>query len=747
MHVTALHPERWYGISTDDARSPPGIHQHGRAMSSARTPTARRAGTAQSARTVPPASPTLGSATCPQCRNVQAAFYCTVCLSERLILQHADHRRLGEAKQRAKSRVEALLGPTSSQQMLDDPFVEPENSGLRTASSHHGASNQDRTARAVRARLQAEVAQQRGSAQTARKAAIEGRHKVAAKRLDVARRRNLLGKAVKAMRGDGTAEAGRRATEPVLSHQKITSLTNLVVNLQVEGQQVAGEVARARARLAHDAFALFDVRAPSSSLAGARSSADGSKSASASRAQRSRERYTTGAFAIDFANAFDLGKNFRETRAKEEVRNINDWTILGLVLPLPSDVKRFDREEVNGAISHTVQLMQLVTTYLGITLPFVVSMQADQPQIRANPLWGSGVKESLHLSTSTHSALVATANIAPGMGASMMSNLGASTLSTLESFVQLPSGKGLPWAKNLAETPSKSGGGDTSGRGEEVATEDARTLGVRRFYSALTMLSYNVSYLAHLQGIKVDLVLAAGSILRQLSKALQSPGLGKRSHATYHTPSNISDLQFPSVDFAQLLQVHEPGFHRASDVQKRLGSKAIMEGSYVDAKAAFDSQQHRTTKVATPAPAVVSAPVETPAASRSSKTALRTVAATSSLAVKPGKMSSLAAKRVPATMPLAKTPTSSLSKETSPSVASPSPNTLDFLRARGEREPKNSLSPVKADRKERPQKPSGDDNVGAMASGTITFNGREIKGKLKSARSDRPRDDDDWDVL
>ena len=711
-------------------------------MSSARTPTARKAGTAQSARTRPPASPTLGSATCPQCRNVQAAFYCTVCLSERLILQHADHRRLGEAKQRARSRVEVLLGPSSSQQMLDDPFVEPESSGPRTASSHHGASNQDRTARAVRARLQAEIAQQRESVQTARMAAIEGRHKVAAKRIDVARRRNLLGRAVKAMRGDDTAEAGRKATEHVLSHQKITSLKNLVANLQVEGQQVADEVARARARLAREALTLYDVRAPSSSLAGARTSADGSKSASASRAQRSRERYTTGAFAIDFANAFDLGKNFRETRAKEEVRNINDWTILGLVLPLPSDVKRFDREEVNGAISHTVQLMQLVTTYLGITLPFVVSMQADLPQIRANPLWGSGVKESLHLSSSTHSALVATASTSPGMGASMMSNLGASTLSTLESFVQLPSGKGLPWAKTFAETPSKSGGGDPSVRGEEVAAEDARTLGVRRFYSALTMFSYNVAYLAHLQGIKVDLVLAAGSILRQLSKALQSPDLGKQSHAIHHTPSNISDLQFPSVDFAQLLQVHEPGFHRASDVQKRLGSKAIMEGSYVDAKAALDSQQHRT-KVATPAPTLVSAPVEAPAASRSSKTALRTAPATSSPAVKPGKMSSLAAKRVPATMPLAKTPTTSLSKETSPSVV---PNTLDFLRARGERESKNSLSPVKAgvDRKERSQKTSGD----AMASGTITFNGKEIKGKPKSSRSNRSgADDEDWDVL
>jgi urease gamma subunit len=681
-------------------------------------------------------------------------------------LQHADNRRLREARQRARSRVEALLGlveiPSSTQhqqqQTLPDPFGEPERkgSGQRRkfsspiTASHHGASVQDRAARATRFKLYSDIASNTETTHRIQCGLELRRKRLAERHRDLDRRKLLLEQAASYVRHSIEANSGL----DLLSHEVIASLKARVDDLQAQGREVASSMAKARATLAREAFSLFNVCAPSSSLASARNISSRNKAAPIpSRSQRSKERYSTaGAFAIDFTSAFDLGKSARESKAKEEVGNVNDWTILGLVLPLPSDLRRFERAEINGAVSHTIQLLQLVTTYLGVTLPFVISIHGNMPQIRANPLWGAGAKETLHLSSSVHSALIASggSNTGGGLGGSMMSSLGASTLSTIESFVQLPSAKNLPWAKTFADPSPK---GQAKGQMSRVTEtggppEDAANLEGKRFCYALTMLSYDVAYLAHLQGVKIDLVMAAGSVLRLLSKAMQSPDLGKRSHTAHQSSHNASHVQFAAIDFAQLLQIHEPGSrHTIDSLGKHSSSKTIMEGSYVDARKAAESildlRKIRSTSIAT-APPPAPAPLASVRA-LAPKAALPKVATSTQTKEK---LSSLAAKRFPSTLPVERVPkvqsSSGPAAKVTATAASPA-NTLDFLKTKGQ-----SSTSKKASEAGKEGKTVQINASLPAASGTIIFNGKEIRGKTKNSTSkgDKSKPDEEgWHVL
>ncbi|KAK8843936.1 hypothetical protein IAR55_006728 [Kwoniella newhampshirensis] len=48
-----------------------------------------------------------------------------------------------------------------------------------------------------------------------------------------------------------------------------------------------------------------------------------------------------------------------------------DWEIAGIVLPSPEVFRLHPSASINGAISHTVHLLSLITSYLSITLPFI----------------------------------------------------------------------------------------------------------------------------------------------------------------------------------------------------------------------------------------------------------------------------------------------------------------------------------------------------------------------------------------
>lgn len=65
----------------------------------------------------------------------------------------------------------------------------------------------------------------------------------------------------------------------------------------------------------------------------------------------------------------------------------NDWTIVGLVLPVPDDIRRFPREAINGAVTHAAHLLHILSVYLGIQLPFAVTSALGTSTIRPHPLW------------------------------------------------------------------------------------------------------------------------------------------------------------------------------------------------------------------------------------------------------------------------------------------------------------------------------------------------------------------------
>jgi hypothetical protein len=65
----------------------------------------------------------------------------------------------------------------------------------------------------------------------------------------------------------------------------------------------------------------------------------------------------------------------------------NDWSIVGLVLPVPDDIRRFPREATNGAVTHTAHLLHILSAYLGIQLPFAVASAVGASTIRPHPLW------------------------------------------------------------------------------------------------------------------------------------------------------------------------------------------------------------------------------------------------------------------------------------------------------------------------------------------------------------------------
>jgi hypothetical protein len=309
-------------------------------------------------------------------------------------------------------------------------------------------------------------------------------------------------------------------------------------------------------------------------------------------------------------------------RSDEEAARVSsdDWTIMHVPLVLPSDVKRFERGRVNGAIIHTVHLLHLLAYYLGIALPFVLTITQGLPLIRPNPLWGSGTKQTLHLSSSTYAAFPSppskdakAGQTIGNMGASMISSLGASTMSTLESFVHLPTGANLPWARN-APTALTGAPEQVKSAPNTDATSEKRTSAVKQFYTACTMLAYDIAFLASSEGVKVDLLSAAASPLRLLYKATSSPLLGKKAHTTSSSQNHIDNFLFSHFEFAQLAQLFEPGAahggaalrlpdgveSRPRRVDKKVVSSPgsgkaastidpILEGSYVDARQAAQS--------------------------------------------------------------------------------------------------------------------------------------------------------------
>ncbi|KAG1819449.1 UV radiation resistance protein and autophagy-related subunit 14-domain-containing protein [Suillus variegatus] len=63
-----------------------------------------------------------------------------------------------------------------------------------------------------------------------------------------------------------------------------------------------------------------------------------------------------------------------------------EWTVGGLVLPVPGDVRRYPPDHINAVITHTIHFLGLLTFYLGIKLPFEDRWTAKHPlHLTSNP--------------------------------------------------------------------------------------------------------------------------------------------------------------------------------------------------------------------------------------------------------------------------------------------------------------------------------------------------------------------------
>ncbi|KAG2139134.1 UV radiation resistance protein and autophagy-related subunit 14-domain-containing protein [Suillus bovinus] len=199
-----------------------------------------------------------------------------------------------------------------------------------------------------------------------------------------------------------------------------------------------------------------------------------------------------------------------------------EWTIGGLILPVPGDVRRYPPDHINAVITHTIHFLGLLTFYLGIKLPFEISWSCRKlgvgvPWIRAgrgSESWAKWTaKHPMHLTSKPSST--------PSSPTSSPSCTSAS-LADSEAPEQVP-----------AHTQNQS------------------------FTTGFAMLLYNVCYLAHTQGVEIPLSQAGDCIGGEL---------GRRSHST--TPLLLPPTP-PSfmLDFAQVLQTTAASPARAARIR------------------------------------------------------------------------------------------------------------------------------------------------------------------------------------
>ncbi|ETS61442.1 hypothetical protein PaG_04474 [Moesziomyces aphidis] len=600
-----------------------------------------------------------------------------------------------------------------------------------------------------------------------------------------------------------------------------------LASLQAEATAISAELANARATLARDAFRLFSVSPPDSiqSLKTVVSPTPRSRrvnlSASSSVAQRISklsERYMPGAFGLSqaslthaaVADQASVASTSTDPSDSRHGSSKSSWSIAGLPLPLPSEVRRHPREDVNGAVTYAINLIQLLATYLGIALPFCIEQHKGRFSLRPDALWdggGGSSAKTLYLSSRAYAHLSTTA---PSTQRSSKLNnlaestigLGASTLSTIESYIHLPSGAGLPWGLTANQTPNSknaSGSHDADSEARQEArtdkgrdsalpsggsSTDARSKpdqAARSFVSALVMLSYDVAYLAVKQGIQLDLVAAAANPLHLLSMIMRQSDLGRRAHANHISASGIADLSLHSLDYEQLAQILEPN-NAAADGYKRGGS----------------SRSARSDLAEAPRPRVAAGPhkmleqsyvdVGEAAASvlglRDPSTAARKPSArqaSAAPAAQTGEAGQKMSKPQPAPRLAADDGRSQkrTASKRMPSTSAQPPPSLEFLRQRGRdaSRAKGDAGPATAanhgsERKDRASKPSRqatvpEDEAGTQASrkigpGAVIFNGVEVGVGNMSVDADRsaagpsrgPREkhrkhatDEGWDLV
>ncbi|KAL1662113.1 UV radiation resistance protein and autophagy-related subunit 14-domain-containing protein [Schizophyllum commune] len=221
-----------------------------------------------------------------------------------------------------------------------------------------------------------------------------------------------------------------------------------------------------------------------------------------------------------------------------------EWTIGDLILPVPGDIRRYPPDHINAVMTHIVHFLSLLTFYLGVKMPFEVAWSGGklgigQPMISAIRGGESGgwarwyTKHSLHVSANPTSPTV-------GSGGS----------------------------KSQSPPPTESAMADS------IYESTTPPVASSSFTTALTMLLYNVVYLAHTQNVAVPLN-QAGDVLSNLWSICCSADLGKASHVTTPRLPPPTPSSFP-LDFSKLLQVTSvsPRARASSESDKSSKSKS-----------------------------------------------------------------------------------------------------------------------------------------------------------------------------
>lgn len=72
-----------------------------------------------------------------------------------------------------------------------------------------------------------------------------------------------------------------------------------------------------------------------------------------------------------------------------------EWTIGGLVLPVPGDMRRYPPDHINAVLTHTLHFLSLLAFYLGVRLPFdVIWSRSSTPPTSGSSSSSSGMQTS-----------------------------------------------------------------------------------------------------------------------------------------------------------------------------------------------------------------------------------------------------------------------------------------------------------------------------------------------------------------
>ncbi|CAD6888744.1 unnamed protein product [Tilletia laevis] len=489
---------------------------------------------------------------------------------------------------------------------------------------HSQATHVVRTVRAERTDLLRKLEEARLSLKQSRQSIAQLQLEKANKRITLDRRRNNLHEAKtllqtdgqrRGSKGEGAAQEvrnsrialGRRnqdRAEDLLTSDgsgglgcDIADMESEVKVLRRETKLLATELSRTRAILARETFSLFLV-APTAQTpskqparhgpgwAGLGSSPlsflpDSMPAAFASPLRRPGVEGRLTAAGLRQGNSFPQAPSMQQapgaTPASTNTTITPGWTIVSLPLASPVEVRKYSREDINGALSYTSLLLQLLSAYLGVSMPFIIESQKGRNIIMPNELWnGSYTKE--HIIQLTESAYDDLKSLGPAMddrnidpNAGSAFGLG-SALSVLESFVQLPStarltsmlgpsGSDGTYGQPLAGSLTASGmlsNRTQGGGGEATGAASNRSAAVDEYVTVISMLSYNAAYLAHVQNVRVDLVAAATSPLAVLERAMSSKKLGASAHGTYAADAHIRNLSRNDMDWNQFRLVLDP---------------------------------------------------------------------------------------------------------------------------------------------------------------------------------------------